>query len=106
MSSREEFVQYVCEQTAGAGEITYKKMFGEYGIYCNEKIIGLVCDDQFFVKKTDQGCSILPNCSEASPYTNAKPHLVIDQLDNKDLMTAFIQATYEALPKPRPKKKK
>ena len=31
MASELNFVQYVAEQMANAGEITYKKMFGEYG---------------------------------------------------------------------------
>ena len=38
MSSRLDFVQYVADQCSGAGEITFKKMFGEYGIYCDGKI--------------------------------------------------------------------
>ncbi|WP_026886356.1 TfoX/Sxy family protein [Clostridium beijerinckii] len=48
MASNIEFVEYVCEQISGAGSITYRKMFGDYGIYCNKKIIGLICDNQFF----------------------------------------------------------
>ncbi|APC79487.1 hypothetical protein NPD2_3326 [Clostridium botulinum] len=48
MASNIEFVEYVCDQISGAGDITYKKMFGDYGVYCNEKIIGLICDNQFF----------------------------------------------------------
>ncbi|MBM6800953.1 competence protein TfoX, partial [Coprobacillus cateniformis] len=74
--------------------------------YCDGKVIGLICDNQFFVKKTISGISILPNCEEASPYSNAKPHLVIDSVDNKELMTRFIRATCDELPNPRPKKKK
>jgi TfoX/Sxy family transcriptional regulator of competence genes len=33
-----DFVEYVCEQISGAGDITYKKMFGDYGVYCNLKL--------------------------------------------------------------------
>ncbi|MCM1467586.1 MAG: TfoX/Sxy family protein [Alistipes sp.] len=106
MASSLEFVEYVCEQISGAGEITYKKMFGEYGIYCNGKIIGVICDDQFFVKKTEVGASILTDCKEASPYEGAKAHLVVDGIDDRDLMTKFIAATYNELPMPKPKKKK
>lgn len=29
MSSTMEFVEYVCDQMGGAGNIKYKKMFGE-----------------------------------------------------------------------------
>ncbi len=106
MASSLDFVSYVCEQIRGAGESTYKKMFGEYGIYCNGKFIGVVCDDQFFVKKTGAGAAIYPDCGEASPYAGAKAHFVIDRIDDRELMTRFISATCQALPEPKPKKKK
>ncbi len=106
MASNIDFVEYVCEQISGAGEITYRKMFGDYGVYCNSKIIGLICDDQFFVKKTKAGAEIIPGCEEASPYTNAKPHFLIEDVDNKELMAEFISATYNELPMPKPKKPK
>lgn len=106
MASSLDFVEYVCEQLRGAGEITYKKMFGEYGIYCNSKIIGVICDDQFFVKKTDAGADILPDLEEAPPYEGAKPYFLVDCVDDGELMTQFISATCAALPAPKPKKKK
>lgn len=106
MASTIEFVDFVCEQISGAGNITYKKMFGEYGVYCDGKIIGLICDNQFFVKKTKAGESLLVNGEEASPYTNAKPHFVIDCLEDKEFLSSFIRKTYEELPMPKPKKKK
>ncbi len=106
MASDLAFVEYVCEQICGAGEITYKKMFGEYGVYCNGKIIGVICDDQFFVKKTAAGAEILPDCPEAPPYEGAKPHFLIDNIDDRDLMARFISATYAELPAPKPKKPK
>ena len=55
MASNVDFVQYVVEQCAEAGEIVAKKMFGDYGIYCNGKIFGLICDDCFYVKPTETG---------------------------------------------------
>ncbi len=106
MASNLDFVEYVCEQIGGAGQITYKKMFGEYGIYCNEKIIGVICDNQFFVKKTKAGAEICPDCQEGAPYTGAKAHFVIESVDDRELMTRFISASYEELPAPKPKKKK
>lgn len=106
MASSFDFVKFVCEQIGGAGEISYKRMFGEYGIYCNGKIIGVICDNQFFVKKTNAGIMIYPGCEEASPYAGAKPHMLIDSVDDQVLMARFISATYDELPEPRPKKKK
>ncbi len=106
MASNLEYVEYVCDQISGAGAITYKKMFGEYGVYCDGKVIGVICDNQFFVKKTASGALLIPNCEEAAPYTGAKPHMLIGDLDDRNLMTEFIAATCRELPMPKPKKKK
>ncbi|HHS82096.1 MAG TPA: competence protein TfoX, partial [Devosia sp.] len=43
MASSQEFVDFVVEQMGGAGTISARKMFGEYGVYCDGKLIGLVC---------------------------------------------------------------
>ncbi len=105
MASSLDFVEYVCDQIGGAGTISYKKMFGEYGIYCDGKIIGVICDNQFFVKKTQAGADICPDCEEAAPYTGAKPHFLIDCVDDRSRMARLIAATCQALPAPKPKKK-
>ncbi len=63
MASSLDFVHYICQQIDGAGMISYRKMFGEYAIYCDGKVIGLICDNQFFVKKTTAGELIFPKLS-------------------------------------------
>ncbi len=106
MASNLEYVKYVCDQIGGAGCIAYKKMFGEYGIYCGGKVIGVICDNQFFVKKTAAGSALIPGCEEAAPYTGAKPHLLIENVDDRERMAELIAATCHELPMPTPKKKK
>lgn len=104
LASNLDFVEYVCDQIGGAGSITYKKMFGEYGVYCDGKIIGLICDNQFFVKKTEAGAALYPDCQEGAPYAGAKPHFIIDSVDNRERIAQFIQATCNELPAPKRKK--
>ncbi len=99
-----EFVKYVCEQIGSAGDITYIKMFGEYGIYCDAKIIGLVCDNQFFLKITERGGALLPGIEQAPAYPGSKPYFVIDDLEDKEGLSAAVRATYDELPMPKPKK--
>lgn len=106
LASNLDFVEYVCDQIGDAGSITYKKMFGEYGVYCDGKVIGVICDNQFFVKKTEAGAALCPDCQEAAPYTGAKPHFVIDSVDDRERMARFIRATCDELPAPKPKRKK
>jgi TfoX/Sxy family transcriptional regulator of competence genes len=104
MSSEIGFVEYVCSQINGAGIATYKKMFGEYGIYLNGKIIGLICDDQFFLKITDAGRKIIRESIEAPAYPGSKPFFVIEDLEDRDYLSTLISATYNELPEPKPKK--
>lgn len=98
MASTVDFLEYVCEQIADAGNITFRKMMGGYVIYCNGKVIGDVCDNQFFLKITSAGRAICPDCKEVPPYQGAKPYLLMENLDDKELMTQIVMATYEALP--------
>lgn len=106
MASDLEYVQFVCEQMSGAGEIVYKKMFGDYGIYCNGKIFGLICDNQVFLKPTNAGKSLMPSAQEAPPYTGAKPYLVLEELDDRAFLTELITRSCAELPMPKPKKRK
>ena len=50
MASHPDFVNYVAEQLREAGAIRSRKMFGEYGLYCDDVFFAVICDDQFFVK--------------------------------------------------------
>lgn len=106
MASREEFVNYAAEQMKDAGEITCRKMFGEYGVYCDGKIFALICDDQLFLKITEEGRKVCPSLQEMPPYEGAKPYFLVEELDDRELMTRLVKETVKALPEPKKKKKK
>lgn len=106
MASKIEFVEFVTDQLRHAGTITYRKMFGEYGVYCNGKIFALICDDQLFIKITEAGRKICPDLSEAPPYDGAKNYFLVEDLENQELLTALVTATCKVLPEPKPKKKR
>ena len=106
MASSTDFVQYITDQCSGAGEITAKKMFGDYGVYCNGKIIGLICDDCFYLKPTDAGRALLRTVDMRPPYEGAKDYFYIADVDDHDYLAMLISETYKVLPEPKPKKKK
>ena len=106
MASKQEFVDYVCDQCALAGSVWSRKMFGEYGLYCDGKYFSLVCDDQFLVKITEPGKTLMPDCPQAIPYEGAGPMFFIENLDDKDFLAELVQVTCAALPEPKPRKKK
>lgn len=106
MSSHQNFVDFIVDQMADAGLITAKKMFGEYGIYCDGKIVALVCDDQLFVKPTEAAKTFIGKITEAPPYPGAKMYLLIsdEQLEEREWLTELIQITATALSIPTKKR--
>ncbi|WP_434311565.1 TfoX/Sxy family protein [Hominifimenecus sp. rT4P-3] len=106
MASKIEFVEFVADQLRGAGEITYKRMFGEYGLYCNGKFFAVICDDQLFVKMTEAGKAQYPDLPEAPPYEGAKNYFLLEDVDNRDMLAALAETTCRQLPEPKPRKKK
>ncbi len=104
MASSLRMVEFIAEQMEDAGEITYKAMFGEYALYCDGKIMALVCGDQLFVKPTDAGRSFIEDIVEAPPYPGAKPYFLIeDQLEDREWMGNLVKLTVKELPEPKPK---
>ena len=106
MASNPDFVQYITDQCSGAGVIESKKMFGDYGVYCNDKIFGLICDNRFYLKPTEAGCGLLRSEDLRPPYDGAKPYFYIEDVDDRDYLSDLVRATCSKLPAPKPKKSK
>jgi len=81
-------------------------MFGEYGLYLDEKLVGLICDDRLFLKKTSYGDSALGEGYDAPPYPGAKPSLLIpeDKVEDSGWLCEVVRRSAEELPAPKPKK--
>ena len=106
MASDLNVAEYVVEQMSGAGSITFKRMFGEFGIYCDGKIIGSVCDNHLFIKPTEAGRSFVGEITEASPYQGAKPQFLIEEkIDDAQWLSQLVKVTYGELPEPKAKRK-
>ena len=97
MASHQDFVDYVAEQLREAGAIRSRKMFGEYGLYCDDVFFAVICDDQFFIKVTPQGEAAFPDLPKAPPYEGAKDSFLVEDVENRELMTELTRITREAL---------
>jgi TfoX/Sxy family transcriptional regulator of competence genes len=107
MASDQNFVDFVVEQIKNAGEVTVKKMFGEYGIYADGKLFGLICDNKLFIKPTISGREFIGNVVEAAPYEGAKPSFLIeDEIEDSEWLSELVSISLKELPLPKPKKKK
>ena len=101
MASQADFVQYVADQCGGAGNIVTRKMFGDYGIYCNGKIFGLICDNHFYLKPTEPVRSLLRSVELRPPYDGAKDYFYISDVDDREYLSMLVRETCKAVPEPK-----
>ena len=106
MASSQEYLDFIIEQLYKLGDISYRKMMGEYILYYREKIFGGIYDDRFLVKITNASRKLMPESIEELPYDGAKPMLLVDSVDNKEFLYQLIINMYEELPNSKVKKKK
>lgn len=101
-----DFIDFVVGQMEDAGVITYRMMFGGCTVYCEGKVIALICENQLFVKATKAGKTFIGEVVEAPPYEGAKlAFLIEDQIEDKDWIGNLVRLTERELPAPKPKKK-
>lgn len=107
MSTSPDTIIYLVDQLTSLGSrIRTRKMFGEYALYCDEKVVGLICDDQVFIKITPSGKTYLgPRYKEGLPYPGAKPYILIggDIIENKDAFSELLDLTSKLVSLPKKK---
>src|SRR5262245_52307552 len=104
MASSLDTIQYIVDQAGLGRRLEFKKMFGEYALYIDSKVVALVCDDQLFLKPTPKGLNFLGSVKEAPPYPGAKNYyLLVSELDDPERLKMALQVTADALPMPKPK---
>jgi TfoX/Sxy family transcriptional regulator of competence genes len=104
MASDLSTIEYIIDQSLLGARLSYRRMFGEYALYLNTKVVGLVCNNQLFLKPTDAARALLGTPTEAPAYPGAKNYFVIDEaLEDPQLLLQVLEATEAALPLPKPK---
>lgn len=102
-------IEYIEDQLADLPRVRSQKMFGEYALYIDEKVVALVCDDTLFVKITPAGETFVGHDFPTGyPYPGARPAFQVsdDQLEDREWLMEFLEITAEALPLPKAKKKR
>ena len=97
--SNADLVQYIVEQASKAGVMRARKMFGDYALYCNDKVVGLICDDFLYLKPFKQLEPLLHEDDRhmQPPYDGAKPHYVITNVDDADYMSRLVKTVEKEL---------
>ncbi len=105
MASDYGFVEYVCDQLAAAGSIHVRKMFGEYCVYCEGKVVALVVNNQLMVKPTEAGLAFYGDGPVGHPFPGAKDWFAVgERLDDTHWITQLLRITEAAVPTPKERK--
>ena len=105
MATTKEYIEFVCDQIQGFGEVRYRKMFGEYMAYVNDKPVLLVCDDTVFVKKLPEVAELLSDAPCGFPYDGANEHYILD-VEDRALVEQVLPVLERVIPVPKKRKKK
>lgn len=105
MSSSKEYMEFVMEQLDHLEGIRSRAMMGEYVVYYRGKVVAGVYDDRFLVKATESARRMFPEGPFEMPYEGAKEMLMAD-IEDRQLMRELLDAVWEDVPAPKPKKRK
>ena len=104
MASDLTTVEFIVDQSGLGARLGYRRMFGEYALYLDTKVVALVCDNQLFLKPTEAARAVLGSPAEAAPYPGAKNYFLLqDELDDPQRLRDALEATASALPLPKPR---
>lgn len=108
MATSQRTIDFLHDQLSSLPTISARKMFGEYALYNENKVVALVCDDSLFIKPTTISNNFLDDSHLAPPYPGAKKYYQIpdDKIEDREWLVDFIQQTTNLLPLPKPKKPK
>lgn len=104
MATDLDYIEYLLDQIAIGDRLTYKKMFGEYALYVDGKVVAFACDNSLFIKPSGAVTTLAPHLPQRPPYPGAKDYPVADELlDDSDAIRRLILETASLMPLPKPK---
>jgi DNA transformation protein and related proteins len=108
MATQKETEDFVIEKLGESRTFMVRAMFGEYALYCNEKVVALICDDTLYVKILPPSAELETECEQGPPYPGAKPHYIVteDMLGDSGRIAEILMAISKTLPAKKQKKKK
>ncbi len=108
MATSPSTIEHILSCLGDQSEVEARKMFGEYGLFLDGKMVALVCDDTLFVRPTPEAMDLLGDHEEESPYPGAKPYAVVEDrfLRRRGQLAELLRVTWNALPVPKPKASK
>lgn len=106
MATDREYMEFIKAQLEGMEDIVLRPMMGEYILYYRGKIVGGIYDDRLLVKPVQSAAEYLDEAIYETPYEGASDMLLVDDVDDRDYLRGLLEAMYDELPAPKPKKKR
>lgn len=105
MSTQSDTIDFILAKLGDYDRFTTRKMFGEYALYADGKVVALVCDDQLYIKIVPASSALADICEQDAPYPGAKPYYLLEehQLSAIKNLSEILVEIAKALPE---KKKK
>lgn len=99
MSTQPQTTDFILEQLSGLN-VRVRKMFGEYALYCDEKLPAFICDDTLFVKILDANEKLAEGLDKGPCYPGSKDYYIVpsERLEDHAWLQDFIQTTADAVP--------
>ena len=97
MATTVDFINFVCDQIESPFLVRFKKMFGEYMVYVDEKPVLLVCNNTVFVKMRDEVAHLFVGASVGVPYDGSKPHYILD-IEDRPLVREVVDILIKITP--------
>ncbi|MEY4386244.1 MAG: hypothetical protein RLY20_1527 [Verrucomicrobiota bacterium] len=100
MATQKETVHFILGKLHDRVRFTVRAMFGEYALYADGKVVGLVCDDLLYVKIVPASTALAKLCEQGQPYPGAKQHYLVEegQLSTIVELPAILGAIAKAIP--------
>lgn len=104
MATSREYALFVENLFRGVEGFSMKRMFGEYGIYLQGRVLGFLCDEQILLQDTPTARKLLPNAERKELFPGSKLFIIFSDEGNYHLLQSVAQAMWEELPVPKPRK--
>ena len=99
-----EFNEYVREVFSAAGDVVIRSMMGGYLVYFNGKLIGDICANELFLKRTPTSDRLLADSELRYPYEESRTLMhVFDRFEDAALIRELLTGMYDELPAPKKK---
>jgi TfoX N-terminal domain len=109
MATSADSMRFFADQleACGMGQISYRKMFGEYGVYLNGQMFAVACDDALFFKikhlSNDMVEELFGNRNQPFQGANGYAEVPVDALEDIEALALRLRTVIATLPASKPK---